>query len=408
MAYWNRELPDGPLALGLGWFEFIVCLSPLLYISSPPLSVLVPFDFIDSINGWPLQGLGQIRLTRPEWNNNLSRGLIASPMAVDFVSPISLDVTSSSLAADGYSFENLLTKRPFRAEYFVKPPVAIVFKPKIDIDIYAFSLQLEVGQHKSRGIRIDLQSSNSSQPETICKAFTDKASLLIKNNGFYVNRRWAQIGLKLPSLKVEDTCQVINIPCRKTKSLTHISQVVVTILACSSSSIPCLKSISLWACPSKYDAHSFQMVRKLLQPSSTACTSSSSSSPSLSSVPTMRPFYGSSTDQLSGSSYPVHLGTHTSDKESDETQPLANLAIPEEFIDPLTNEIMSRPVSLPCGTNVDSLSLEEYIKKEREWGREPNDPFTRVAFTDKSFPVPNDKLKQQIESFVQKKQQTTS
>lgn len=328
-------------------------------------------------------------------------------MAVDFVSPISLDVTSSSLAADGYSFENLLTKKPFRAEYFVKPPVAIVFKPKINIDIYAFSLQLEVGQHKSRGIRIDLESSDSSHPDTVCKTFTDKSSLLVKNNGFYSNRKWAQVGLKLPPLRVDDSCQVVNIPCRKTKNLTHISRIVVTILACSSSSIPCLNSISIWACPSKYDAHSFQMVRKLLQPSSTSSTASSSRPSSLFSVPAIRPFYGSSSssDQQLGPSY--YLQSHATARDSDDNQPLANLSIPEEFIDPLTNEIMSRPVTLPCGTNVDSQSLEEYIKKEREWGREPNDPFTRVAFSDKSYPVPNDKLKQRIECFVEKKPNTT-
>lgn len=335
----------------------------------------------------------------------LSHLLFSPLMAVDFVSPISLDVTSSSIAADGYSFENLLINKPFRAEYFVKPPVAIVFKPKIDIDLYAISLQLDVGQHKSRGVRVDLQSSHSSQPVTVCKAFTDKTRLLIKNNGFHSNRKWVQIGLKVPPLKADDDCQVINIPCRMTKSFTHISQIVITILACTGSSIPCLKSISLWACPSKYDAHSFQMVRKLLQPSS--ISSSSPRPPSLFPTPTLRTFYGSSTDQDPRTCYPIDGHTHHV-KGSDDMQPLADLAIPEQFIDPLTNEIMSRPVTLPCGTNVDSQSLEEYIKKEEEWGRPPNDPFTRVPFTEKLFPRRNDELRQQIELFVQQKQVSTS
>ena len=76
-----------------------------------------------------------------------------------------------------------------------------------------------------------------------------------------------------------------------------------------------------------------------------------------------------------------------------------NIQIPEEFIDPLTNDIMASPIKLPCGTNVDAISLEKYLTREKEWGRIPNDPFTRVAFTSQSFPRPNLKLKVKIDLF---------
>uniref|UniRef100_A0A667ZCW1 U-box domain containing 5 n=1 Tax=Myripristis murdjan TaxID=586833 RepID=A0A667ZCW1_9TELE len=77
-----------------------------------------------------------------------------------------------------------------------------------------------------------------------------------------------------------------------------------------------------------------------------------------------------------------------------------SLSVPEEFLDPITQEVMTLPMLLPSGVSVDSTTLEEYQKREATWGRPPNDPFTGVPFTAASQPLPNPQLKSRIDHFL--------
>lgn len=74
--------------------------------------------------------------------------------------------------------------------------------------------------------------------------------------------------------------------------------------------------------------------------------------------------------------------------------------IPDEFLDPITQEVMVLPMLLPSGMSVDNSTLEEHQKREATWGRSPNDPFTGVPFTSMSRPVPNPQLKSRIDHFL--------
>ncbi|XP_070761076.1 RING finger protein 37 [Enoplosus armatus] len=80
--------------------------------------------------------------------------------------------------------------------------------------------------------------------------------------------------------------------------------------------------------------------------------------------------------------------------------PPSNLSIPEEFLDPITQEVMMLPMLLPSGVSVDNTTLEEYQKREATWGRPLNDPFTGVPFTSTSQPLPNPQLKSRIDHFL--------
>ncbi|RVE68036.1 hypothetical protein OJAV_G00087860 [Oryzias javanicus] len=77
--------------------------------------------------------------------------------------------------------------------------------------------------------------------------------------------------------------------------------------------------------------------------------------------------------------------------------------IPEEFLDPITQEAMLLPMLLPSGVSVDSSTLDEYQKREAAWGRPPSDPFTGVPFTSTSQPLPNPQLKSRIDRFLLQK-----
>lgn len=76
--------------------------------------------------------------------------------------------------------------------------------------------------------------------------------------------------------------------------------------------------------------------------------------------------------------------------------------LPEDFLDPITQEVMVLPMLLPSGMSVDNSTLEEHQKREATWGRAPNDPFTGVPFTPTSRPVPNPRLKSRIDHFLLK------
>ncbi len=73
------------------------------------------------------------------------------------------------------------------------------------------------------------------------------------------------------------------------------------------------------------------------------------------------------------------------------------IPIAEEFLDPLTQELMVFPMILPSGMIIDNSTLDEYQKREATWGRLPNDPFTGVPFTQNSKPLPNPLLKTRID-----------
>ncbi|XP_024273899.1 RING finger protein 37 isoform X1 [Oncorhynchus tshawytscha] len=76
------------------------------------------------------------------------------------------------------------------------------------------------------------------------------------------------------------------------------------------------------------------------------------------------------------------------------------LQVPEDFLDPLTQEVMLLPMLLPSGVSVDSSTLEEYQRREATWGRVPNDPFTGVPFIPEAQALPNPHLKSRIDRFL--------
>lgn len=77
-----------------------------------------------------------------------------------------------------------------------------------------------------------------------------------------------------------------------------------------------------------------------------------------------------------------------------------SISIPEDFIDPITCEIMTVPLLLPSGHNIDTATLERHIAAERSWGRLPSDPFTGKVFSDTNKPLPNSTLKVRIDKFL--------
>ena len=74
--------------------------------------------------------------------------------------------------------------------------------------------------------------------------------------------------------------------------------------------------------------------------------------------------------------------------------------IPEEFMDAITCDIMTIPMLLPSGHNVDSSTLDKHCAVEETWGRVPSDPFTGIPFSEMHKAVPNSALKVRIDKFL--------
>ncbi|CAG5134670.1 unnamed protein product [Candidula unifasciata] len=89
--------------------------------------------------------------------------------------------------------------------------------------------------------------------------------------------------------------------------------------------------------------------------------------------------------------------TPTTSSVAEECQ---ELDIPEDFLDPITCEVMAVPMLLPCGKNVDQSTLDHYFSVEATYGRQPRDPFTGVQFSSTNRPVPNGALKGRIDKFL--------
>lgn len=71
--------------------------------------------------------------------------------------------------------------------------------------------------------------------------------------------------------------------------------------------------------------------------------------------------------------------------------------VPQDFIDPLTCEIMSLPIILPSGYTIDQHTLDRYGEIEKTWGRKVSDPFTGLMLNNSNSPVINHLLKERID-----------
>lgn len=162
-------------------------------------------------------------------------------------------------------------------------------------------------------------------------------------------------------------------------SLSSVTQLRISVPYSGASSALGIKSLAVWGAPSR------------------CCSASELEQFQKAHFDSLQP-------KISGFSNLSSISTSARSHEPDNTS--SPTTIPEEFLDPLTQELMVLPMILPSGKVVDSVTLEEYEKQEASWGRMPNDPFTGVPFTKDSKPLPNPLLKRRIDSFLLQTGQT--
>ncbi|KAJ8687838.1 hypothetical protein QAD02_023632 [Eretmocerus hayati] len=104
------------------------------------------------------------------------------------------------------------------------------------------------------------------------------------------------------------------------------------------------------------------------------------------------------------SNIPTSSNTNVKKKQEEaiviRDQALEQVDVPEDFLDPLTCEIMTQPIILPSGKIIDQRTLERHAQNEAIWGRPPSDPFTGIRFSNVHKPVTAVPLKVRIDKFL--------
>lgn len=343
----------------------------------------------------------------------------------------------NKLCADGYDVTNLVSadpamrRRGFKLEYFVRPPlqVTLMFDVKVelcrvDVELWPWGMdrgqackKLEIStcsdspssvccdQNQQKKSQNDSQRKDCNPPQTNGHLWSAQAQTWgeeplndAQPSTSQKNRKNTDSDFKLvgrcelreetrvcfshshfrprppfehPPPPPPTNCRQEALWSRGVQSLSAVTQLRVALPFGGAASALGLKALSVWAQPAR--CCSAKQVEKILK----------THKASVRQIP-----------------LPVSVSPVCPPKPPKKAPTSQSLSVPEEFLDPITQEVMVLPMLLPGGVSVDHSTLEEYQKREATWGRPPNDPFTGVPFTASSQPLPNPQLKNRIDHFL--------
>lgn len=271
-------------------------------------------------------------------------------------------VTSSCPATDGYEASNLITNdfqlksKGFLAYTAIKPPVHIDFKLICPINIHYIKIWPSVGSQKSSAFEI-LVKNSAEDFNVVSKVYNKNSGVIIYNRKFYSEKSQC------------DNYTVHFFKSSEFRKFTCAEHLRLRILQ-TASSVPCIGNIEIWGNVSRICSKvTIDTINYLMNGKRKQCAALESN-PSSSTVA--------------------------------RNQHEFKLQIPEEFIDPISCEMMSLPMTLPSGKTIDQSTLEKCQESESKWGRCPSDPFTGQLFTSLRKPVLNTSLKSRIDEFLLK------
>ncbi|XP_042226749.1 RING finger protein 37-like isoform X2 [Homarus americanus] len=211
------------------------------------------------------------------------------------------------------------------------------------------------------------------------KYFTQNEEQIVLKNPHY--KQWMNI--HVPELG--GACQgsrVYNGTLRHPNrlALRCVKKVIIRILKTSEKGPPVLRSVEIWGQPGISSSKTER--KELLKKWANRIKMEDS-------LPLVPRMYNSSPEE---NKREIPIGEALKIKDS--------LEIPEDFLDPLTCDVMTVPLLLPSGHSIDAYTLERFITNEALWGRPPSDPFTGVPFRVGMKPSPNVLLKARIDRFL--------
>ncbi|XP_051964971.1 RING finger protein 37 [Xyrauchen texanus] len=282
-------------------------------------------------------------------------------------------VQCNKLCVDGYDVSNLLSgdpivrRRGFKLEYFLRPPfhVTLSFRVKMElsrVDVELWPWGMDQGKTSRRleiltcsDIPVQLERDTGQFKLVAHCDLQKEAQVCFLHPTFRPRAPFAD-----PPPQPSPQAKLLEFWNRGPQSLGSVAHLRVSIPYSGAGSSLGIKSLAVWGLPARCCPPSeLEMIREA----------------HLNNLKTNTP--------LDVPSKPDFVPADT--------------PVPEEFLDPLTQELLVFPMILPSGMVIDNSTLEEYQKREATWGRLPNDPFTGVPFTQTSKPLPNPLLKSRID-----------
>ncbi|XP_076191779.1 RING finger protein 37 isoform X2 [Aptenodytes patagonicus] len=316
----------------------------------------------------------------------------------------------NKISADGYEVENLISEdlakrnRGFRSEYFIKPPVHITISFPFNIEICRINIDISSGGYQTfSGLEVYTSTSCNKtswqspegqfsglagQPVSDKDTFTLVGKAVLKNQSKVT---FGHRGFK-PRPPFHQMENVFSYPGSASQdlwnkgpsSLSNVSHLKICITHVAGGSLPCIKRLEVWGQPAKSCPQ--EVIEGVFQVASQ--------------------FFAQDVGSLKPELWtPMESDCVPFSANDSEQQTLRKLVdvvqdIPEEFLDPITLEIMTFPMLLPSGKVIDQTTLEKCNRSEASWGRVPSDPFTGVAFSQHSQPLPHPTLKARIDHFL--------
>lgn len=336
-------------------------------------------------------------------------------------------VTSDKVSTDGHECSNLISdnwqlrRKGFLAEHFIKPPVNITFEFPCHICIHYVFVTPCVGQQQSS--HIELYSASKLLPRALNRLHKPDSSFLSvgvssKSEGlvsagasgvtshssphiFYPvskisvtdGERICFHNPKVCDINSSDTANTVSNQCRveirnfRSEIIAASSHLTLRIVRTVRGSTAAVSNIEIWGLPalSVPSAIKDDIISKYISFINQSSVVKNTDTPA---------------HKVSDTATPLIDASSVSEK--------IELEIPEDFIDPLTCEVMAIPMLLPSGKNVDLSTLDRYFNSEASYGRQPKDPFTGLQFSNTSKPIPNGALKARIDQFLMKHSNDTA
>ncbi|XP_063313670.1 RING finger protein 37 [Pelobates fuscus] len=302
-------------------------------------------------------------------------------------------IVCSKISADGYEVDNLISEdlakrnRGFRCEYFIKPPLHIIIYFPFNVDICRINIDTSSGGHHNFS-GMDIYTSASAMGDQLQNKddflmvgkvlLKNQSKVTFNNRGFKPRRPFHQTDYVMSYHG--SSCQ--DLWSKGPYSLSSIAQLKICITHVGGGALCALKRVEVWGQPSKTCPK--EVVEGVYQ---VACLS----------LPN-----GFGQQNPSSPMESNHISYINSENAQHGLGDLANILrdVPEEFLDPITLEIMTLPMLLPSGKVIDQSTLDKCNQSEASWGRMPSDPFTGVPYSQQSQPVYHPTLKVRIDYFL--------
>ncbi|KAG7190765.1 hypothetical protein KM043_006837 [Ampulex compressa] len=277
------------------------------------------------------------------------------------------EIQCSTVSTEGYEVSNLISEHcnGFLAYSCIKPPINIDITFLCNIRIHHVLIWPSVGSQKSSGFQLYAKKTNDSNtPFTLLAngylESTD-SGLLFYPPGVDHNE------IPTPSCFARRSIK---------SSLQHLTMYCNSMRLCickTENSVPALGKIEIWGTVSPRCGKDM-----------------------IASVHTLW------SKQQTSSYTPVAEVKHTPVTKvvNDRAGSKVSLEVPECFLDAITWEIMTQPITLPSGKVIDQCTLQKHEENEALWGRTLSDPFTGIPFNEQRKPMVATALKSRIDKFL--------